>query len=303
MKHYNYTVSPPCLGKRINVIIASLSVLAVLAGVIGANATSHGNTKIFDETYGNVGKWRILHGRDEGDTCVAEQDNANVTLRFEHTNYTDDWYIGVPYYKDDSPLGGISTDAWDDGVQFETSQANGWAYYHFQGQILRDFKRGSHVTIELDRGRQTWSLSGSAKALAMVQECARNAGKRPARQQVARQRPAQNQVQNFQRPAQQQVNRKAVLSGTWVWSNPQKNATESNIVSTIEMTGSNTARYCYGFPCWDVQVNVQPDNSVSFTIDGVSHFEFIETGVNSISGRYWANFNNHGAPDATVNMR
>lgn len=173
---------------------------ALAAGLTyGTPAEARGNNYTFDRTYGNIGKWRILHGKGLGDTCAAEQDNARVSLRLMYTEYTGDWFIGVPDYSDRNFTGGMSVsysgsasiNDWSDAVSFKTDLVNSWAMYSFQNHVLKSLQQGSRVELDTPRwNRQGWSLSGSSKAIAMLKECAKNQGKRPRRKQVIKKTPA-----------------------------------------------------------------------------------------------------------------
>ena len=185
---------------------------------------------------------------------------------------------------------------------------DGWATTELSYANVNHLKRGSSVSISTDNnGFAKFPLRGSTAAMLKLEECYRNQGIKP-RRQVQQQAPVRrNNVNPRRRQQVQNYNNnaplKSKLSGTWVWADPNQNRKQNKIVSTIELLGNNQARYCYGFPCWDVVYQIHPDNSISFSHDGVSHFEFWETGPNRISGRFWSNFNNRGRPEATVNMR
>lgn len=184
---------------------ALLSALFATCISTSATATNHGNNMVFDKPYGQVGNWRILHGRQVGDSCVAEQDNARVTVRILHTDYTGEWRIGVPYYNNDRPIGNLSiifnrnSNSLTDAFYFDSYVINGWAMTP-ANNILDGLKSGSMMFITLDRGEQRWSLAGSSRAIAMVRACARNLGRRPARRNNVRPGPRPNTVQPGGRP-------------------------------------------------------------------------------------------------------
>ncbi|MEL6948316.1 MAG: hypothetical protein AAFO73_11900 [Pseudomonadota bacterium] len=167
---------------------------ALIAGsAMTAQATSHGNTILFDKTYATVGKWKVLAQSVGGDTCAAETDNVQKSLRIMYTEYTGDWHIGTPYYQNDRPAASIGsgrTPGTTDGVQLETIPVHGWAMYRFdRGPFLDALKRDSFFSMSINGPRQDWSLAGSSRAIALVEECARNLGKRPRRKVATRTQP------------------------------------------------------------------------------------------------------------------
>ena len=174
--------------KKRNLLL--LMVLMTFGSLHGAQA----NSITFDRTYGNVGKWRILNSKNAPDTCVAERDNNSLTLRIMFTEYTGDWLIGVPNYTNNDFTGGMSIDysgslslnSWSDAVEFSTQLLDSWAMYNMASHIVKDVQNGSLISLDTGNGRKSWSLAGSSKALKMVQECARNSGKRPARKKLTR---------------------------------------------------------------------------------------------------------------------
>ncbi|MEL6735274.1 MAG: hypothetical protein AAFO98_05240 [Pseudomonadota bacterium] len=177
-----------------------LAVLALTAAGLSVNsaarATGHGNTYQFPDTYATVGKWKIL-AQQGTDTCAAETDNGRVSLRIMFTEYTGDWKIGHPYYQNDDPFVSIGVGqqpGTTDGVQASSTDVNGWAMYTLNDQsFVNDLKRERFFSMTIDRGQQDWSLSGSTRALTLLEECARNLGKRPAAQLSSNtNRPVQN---------------------------------------------------------------------------------------------------------------
>lgn len=303
----------PTKSTTVSAFCWTTAVLAsILLGTVNAKANHLTNKDFYLTQYGTAGKWVILHG--DGDSCAADTDNGRVQLRITYTEYTGDWLIGNPYYEHvESVQGGFSFGKVPhESLRFTTMEISSWAMYNFSSDngFLSELRSGSHVVFDIDRGPQVFSLAGSSKALAMVEECARNLGKkprRPAAQPVPRRNTVQPQPRrNTVQPQPRRQNNtpsKAVLSGTWHWSNAARNAQQNAIISTIKLTGNTTARYCYGFQCWDVNFQKHADNSVSFSTDGISKFFFNETGPNAIYGQYWETGNTRGQPTATVNMR
>jgi hypothetical protein len=156
------------------VILCSAALAATIAALGQASATSHGNQILFTVPYKTIGKWTITRQEGGGDSCFAETDNGQVSLGISHTDYTGDWYLGVPYYEDDNPSGnfGFGKQA-TDVVNFESWVLNGWAMWYVNDNVRADLKKESHVTIELDRGPQTWSLSGSSQVIDALIACAK----------------------------------------------------------------------------------------------------------------------------------
>jgi hypothetical protein len=160
----------------------------VVMGVAGATwASSHGNAMTFDLVYAQIGDWEIKGGSETGDTCAAETDNGAVSLLVTYTEYTGDWHMGVPYYDEDNPTAsvGVGEEGFlNDALDMSSDFINGWALADGETSlnILESLSAGDYLNLELDRGVQSWQISPGDrdKVLRVIQECARNSGKKQA---------------------------------------------------------------------------------------------------------------------------
>lgn len=211
-----------------------LIVTSVLNAMNPISVFAQANEWVFDKPYTMAGDWRIVAGSDLGDTCVAETDNAQVTLRIMYTEYTGDWYVGVPYYEGGSPMASVGPgDFTNDGIQMETWVVDGWAMHHFQNSdgMMKNLRGGSKFSIQLDRGLQTWSLKGSSKAMDLVLECAQNGGQNPTSNAANAAATEQPSAQNPVHPPKVQVTT-VPPKGT-----KQQNAAALSAASTASATG------------------------------------------------------------------
>lgn len=157
--------------------IPTVLLAASLATLASSPAEAQANDWVFDKPYTTSGAWRIIGGTELGDTCVAETDNDQVTLRIMYTEYTGDWYVGVPYYEQGSPMASVGPgDFTNDAIQMETWVVSGWAMYWFHDGhgMKKNLREGKKFSLILDRGLQVWDLAGSAKAMDLVVQCAQN---------------------------------------------------------------------------------------------------------------------------------
>lgn len=162
------------LAEKIKVLYFTAIVICFLPV---AHAHDHGNAWVFDKSYGQVGKWRVLGGTEVGDTCVAEQDNQNVTLRVMYTEYTGDWFIGNPYYERDNPIASFGTGAkgfTNDAIQMQSNIVNSWAMYNFSSNP--NLLSGEYLSLGIDRGIQSWPMADKDTMIAKLRECAVNLG-------------------------------------------------------------------------------------------------------------------------------
>jgi hypothetical protein len=157
----------------------SLRIATLLAAfMLAAPAFTPAHAQEID--YATVKGWRIFSGPAAvagGDMCYASKDNGSVELRIA-TEGTGEWLIGMPYYEDGEVQGQFGFG--DTGGYLEQatfSASNGWAYMVLPApEALKD---SDTINLELDRGTQSFDLSGSAAAMTKVEECVANGGKAP----------------------------------------------------------------------------------------------------------------------------
>lgn len=133
---------------------------------------------LFDTPRAPVGAWRVVATTDTTDVCVAEIDNAQVTLRVLFNQTLDAWYLANPYYEDDHPTAqfGIGQKgAMGETIQMRSDVVEAWAMYQLpQGpDALSGFVEGQYVNIKLDRGAQTWPVSHGAQLVDALKACTR----------------------------------------------------------------------------------------------------------------------------------
>ena len=155
----------------------TLSALTFTLTALNFSAPAHAD---YITPYGKVGPWKIFHSTTAGDSCAADRDNQNVTLRITYTEYTGDWMIGNPYYNNVGDIKGgfgFSTVP-QETLTFSTYFLNGWAMHSLAPNMVNELRRATKLVIELDRGAQVFPLNNALKAMKMVEECARNKGKK-----------------------------------------------------------------------------------------------------------------------------
>ncbi|APH74173.1 hypothetical protein [Aquibium oceanicum] len=154
--------------------------LRLSALIFAASAAAFAPSATAQETdYAMVKGWRIFSeqgGLSGGLVCYMSKDNGRVELRLG----TDggDWLLGMPYYDQEDRTGAWGFDGLEAEATFQVI-GSGWAYMSVSREMLRNLRNEASVSLELDRGVQSFSLSGSAAAMTKVEECVDNRG-RPA---------------------------------------------------------------------------------------------------------------------------
>jgi hypothetical protein len=169
--------------------IRSARVAALFAGcmlTLAALSPAHAQE---EKEYATVKGWRVFSGPAAiagGDMCYASKDNGKAELRIG-TDEGGEWVMGMPYYEDGEVQGqfGFDSDGYMEQATFAAS--NGWAYMVVPAaEALRN---SSVLSMELDRGKQDFKLSGSAAAMTKVEECVMRGGRPPKGAQAEEEQP------------------------------------------------------------------------------------------------------------------
>ncbi|OAI26241.1 hypothetical protein A1351_02075 [Methylosinus sp. R-45379] len=147
-------------------------VLAALGSPLSASA---------DETaFEQLGRWSVAAVSNGGKFayCSADVDNGKVQLRLATNG--DTWRVGVPYYESKKKIAGYY--GFGDAAEqadFKVSE-EGWAFLAIDSDQLNAFLSNPSFSINLDRGLQSWKLSGAGAAIEKASACARSKGQKQA---------------------------------------------------------------------------------------------------------------------------
>jgi hypothetical protein len=149
---------------------------AALAATLAAFIVT-GPARAADEAkYGKVKGWDIMAvtGGDVLLYCSAERDNGSVQLRVAKDS--DGWKIGMPYYENGKAKGSWSFTGEENSGTF-VSDGEGWAFLKVAKPMRKQLRKADSITLDLDRGPQTFELAGLKAAMKKVNECVKeNAG-------------------------------------------------------------------------------------------------------------------------------
>jgi hypothetical protein len=105
--------------------------------------------------------------------CSAERDNGQVSLRVAFDGET--WKIGMPYYENGKVKGSWGFDGLEDEGTF-VADGEGWAFMKLTKPMRKSLRNQASVTLELDRGMQTFDLDGIKAGMKKVRECVKETG-------------------------------------------------------------------------------------------------------------------------------
>lgn len=156
------------------------SLIKIWAGValslVSCATLTSVSAKADEVEYGNVKGWRVFSSvGDFGlEYCAIARDNGNVELRIATNG--EGWQLAMPYYDSGNGLEGAwGFDGFEDTAPFYTD-GDGWAYMDVSTSMLGSLHSQSNLSLELDRGPQHFSLSGSSAAMNKAIECVQRGG-------------------------------------------------------------------------------------------------------------------------------
>lgn len=160
---------------RIALVVAS----ALLAGTFACLSMA-GSAEADEVQVGSAGDWRVVAVSDGGrlQYCAAEIDNAEVTLRIATDGAS--WQLGNPYY-DAGPVNarwGFNNQL-DEITAFRTD-GDGWAVMNVDPHMLDGLRMMDTLSIQLDRGVQTWNISAFQPAMEKTLDCTRGKATAPS---------------------------------------------------------------------------------------------------------------------------
>ena len=181
--------------------LTSMPALALMCVII-APVYAQTPEELFDISYDKIGDWEILGSSDLGDSCAVQINNGQDTFRVIHTIYTGDWLLGVPFQGGGQPMASIGMGErgfTNDGIQMETRSYAGWAMFNFSEyqHIISETPETAFLSIQLDKGIQSWAMANKNAAIAKMKECASNFGKNPAKAASATPTSPQGKPQSF----------------------------------------------------------------------------------------------------------
>ena len=148
----------------------ALSPMALTLGLAATMAPALAQESLEENSIGRSGPWDIMTvgGGDVVLYCSADRDNGRVQLRIARDEKG--WMIGMPYYNTGKAKGAWSLGGSKGAATF-VSEDGSWAFMRVPDSMRKAMLGQKTITLQLDRGAQTFKIDGLKAAMAKVDGC------------------------------------------------------------------------------------------------------------------------------------
>lgn len=151
--------------------IASAILAAMVLGGTTASVQAIGSG--YSQPYGEAGSWLVFKNPDATDSCFAQSEAGPAMLRLVYSDYMANWEMHIALWGQAPEIAGQFSFGKNATSLAPKSfiRTLSWARY----QILEDeesgFRKEAALTLQIERGPETFPLSGSSAAMDMVLKC------------------------------------------------------------------------------------------------------------------------------------
>ena len=125
--------------------------------------------------YGEVGIWSVYKDPNALDNCFAHNQAGPAMLQLAFTEYDGSWTLRLALWGQPSLISGrigFGTDT-SNAKSVEFIKSMPWATYSLSESEVARLRSDAVINIQIERGSEAFSLTGSSAAMDMVLKCVR----------------------------------------------------------------------------------------------------------------------------------